>query len=57
VLAAMGGVVGALADRAGPYVMRMRRVAAAGVFGGVAGLLIGTAINGRGGWWSRSWSR
>jgi len=37
-----------MADRAGPYLMRVRRVAVAAVFGGVAGLVIGTAINDRG---------
>jgi hypothetical protein len=48
VLIAVGGLVGALADRPGPYPMRVRRIAIAGVFGGVAGLLVGTGINGRG---------
>jgi uncharacterized membrane protein YccC len=47
VLMAFGGLVGALADRIGPYQVRMRRVAFAGTFG-AAGLLIGAAINGRG---------
>jgi uncharacterized membrane protein YccC len=44
----VGGLIATMANRAGPYLMRMRRVAAAAVFGGAAGLLIGTAINGRG---------
>ena len=44
----MGGLIATMADRTGPYLMRVRRVAAAAVFGGAAGLLIGTAINGRG---------
>jgi uncharacterized membrane protein YccC len=48
VLAGVGGLLGIMADRAGPYLMRMRRVATAGVFGGAAGLLIGMAVNGRG---------
>jgi hypothetical protein len=48
VLAGVGGLLATMADRTGPYLMRVRRVAAAAVFGGVAGLLIGTAINGRG---------
>jgi uncharacterized membrane protein YccC len=48
VLASVGGLVAALADRVGPYPVRMRRIATAGIFGGEAGLLIGTAINGRG---------
>ena len=49
VLAGVGGLIATMADRTGPYLMRVRRVAAAAaVFGGAAGLLIGTAINGRG---------
>jgi uncharacterized membrane protein YccC len=48
VLAGVGGLLATMADRAGPYLMRVRRVATAAVFGGAAGLLIGTAINGRG---------
>jgi uncharacterized membrane protein YccC len=48
VLAAVGGLVGVLADRPGPYPVRLRRILTAGVFGGAAGLLLGTAINGRG---------
>jgi uncharacterized membrane protein YccC len=48
VLVAVGGLVASLADRIGPYPARMRRVAAAGVFGGAGGLLVGTAINGQG---------
>jgi uncharacterized membrane protein YccC len=47
-LAGVGGLIATMADRAGPYLMRVRRVATAAVFGGAAGLLIGTAINGRG---------
>ena len=47
VLMALGGLVGAMADRIGPYQVRMRRVAFAGVFG-AAGLLIGAAISGHG---------
>ena len=47
VLMALGGLVGAMADRIGPYQVRMRRVAFAGVFGAV-GLLIGAAISGHG---------
>jgi len=45
VLVAMGGLGGALADQIGPYPMRMRRIAATGVLGGAAGLLLGTAIH------------
>ena len=48
VLAGVGGLIATMADRAGPYPMRVRRVAIAAVFGGVAGLLIGTAVNGHG---------
>jgi len=48
VLAGVGGLIATMGDRTGPYLMRVRRVAAAAVFGGAAGLLIGTAINGRG---------
>jgi uncharacterized membrane protein YccC len=48
VLAGVGGLLATMAGRAGPYLMRVRRVATAAVFGGAAGLLIGTAINGRG---------
>jgi uncharacterized membrane protein YccC len=47
-LVAVGGLVASLADRVGPYPVRMRRIAAAGVFGGAGGLLVGTAINGHG---------
>src|SRR5215468_1952410 len=47
VLMAFGGLVGAMADRIGPYPVRMRRVAFAGIFG-AAGLLAGAAIGGRG---------
>jgi hypothetical protein len=42
VLAGVGGLLATIADRAGPYLMRVRRVATAAVFGGAAGLLIGT---------------
>ncbi len=45
VLVAMGGLGGALADQIGPYPMRMRRIAATGVLGGAAGLVLGTAIH------------
>jgi uncharacterized membrane protein YccC len=48
VFMAVGGLVGALADRVAPFPLRLRRVAAAGVVGGVPGLLIGTVVNGRG---------
>jgi uncharacterized membrane protein YccC len=48
VVAAVGGMFASMVDRAGPYSMRMRRVAVAWIFGGAPGLLIGTAINGHG---------
>ena len=48
VLAGLGGLLATMADRGSPYLMRVRRVAAAAVFGGAAGLLIGIAIYGRG---------
>jgi hypothetical protein len=40
VLAGVGGLIATMADRAGPYLMRVRRVATAAVFGGAAGLLM-----------------
>jgi uncharacterized membrane protein YccC len=48
VLVAVGGVVAVMADRMGPYSTRVRRIATAGIFGGAAGLLVGTVVNGRG---------
>jgi uncharacterized membrane protein YccC len=48
VVAGVGLLIATMADRAGPYLMRVRRVAIAAVLGGAPGLLIGTAINGRG---------
>ncbi len=48
VVAAAGALVGSLVDRIGPYPLRMRRIACAGVFGATAGLLIGTAVHGHG---------
>jgi uncharacterized membrane protein YccC len=48
VVAGVGGLLATPADRPGPYLIRVRRVAAAAVFGGTPGLLIGIAINGRG---------
>jgi uncharacterized membrane protein YccC len=48
VLAAVGGLIGAMSDQFGPYAMRLRRIAAAGIVGGAGGLLLGTAIHGRG---------
>ena len=47
-LGAMGGLLGAVADRGGTYPARIRRVAVAGLFGGAAGLLLGVLVHGRG---------
>ena len=46
VLPAMGGILGAMVDRGGPYLARVKRVASAAVFGGAPGLAIGSAIHG-----------
>jgi uncharacterized membrane protein YccC len=48
VLAGVGGLLATMVDRPGAYLTRVRRVVVATVFGGVAGLLIGIAINGHG---------
>ena len=45
-LAATGGLLASVVDRGGPYAMRLRRILYASLFGGAAGLLIGTAIHG-----------
>ena len=47
-LGAMGGLLGTVVDRGGPYRVRIRRMATAGVFGGAAGLLLGELVHGRG---------
>ncbi len=47
-LAAMGGLLGTSVDRGGPYPLRARRMATAGVLGGAAGLLLGEVVHGRG---------
>jgi uncharacterized membrane protein YccC len=47
-LPALGGLLGTLVDRGGSYLKRVERVSAVGVFGGAAGLAIGSAIHGRG---------
>lgn len=47
-LIAMGGLLGTVVDKGGPYAYRIRRVACTAVFGGAAGLAIGSAIHGRG---------
>jgi uncharacterized membrane protein YccC len=45
---AIGGLTVTVSDTAGPYVARVKRVVMAAVFGGVAGLVIGTFIHHRG---------
>jgi uncharacterized membrane protein YccC len=47
-LIAMGGLLGVVVDKRGPYRARLKRVACAAVFGGAAGLAIGSLIHGRG---------
>jgi uncharacterized membrane protein YccC len=47
-LPALGGLLGTMTDRGGSYLYRVERVGAVGVFGGAAGLAIGSAIHGRG---------
>lgn len=47
-LTSMGGVVATLVDRPAQNLVRMRGIAAAAVLGSVPGLLIGTAVHGRG---------
>ena len=47
-LPAMGGLLSIMVDQGGPYRVRVRRIGAAAVFGGAAGLVIGSAIHGRG---------
>jgi uncharacterized membrane protein YccC len=48
VLPAMGGILGTMADTGGPYLSRVKRVASAAVFGGAAGLAIGSVVHGHG---------
>jgi uncharacterized membrane protein YccC len=45
---AIGGLLGTVIDTGGPYVVRVERVIIAAVFGGAAGLVIGTFIHHRG---------
>src|SRR5690349_4232520 len=48
VLPATGGLLGTMADTGGPYLSRVKRVCSAAVFGGAAGLAIGSVTHGRG---------
>jgi uncharacterized membrane protein YccC len=48
VLVAMGGLLGTVIDKGGPYAARVKRVGSAAVFGGAAGLAVGSFIHGRG---------
>jgi uncharacterized membrane protein YccC len=48
VLPAIGGLLGALADTGGPYLLRIKRVASACLLGGAVGLTIGSLIHHRG---------
>ena len=47
-LGAMGGLLGSVVDRGGPCPARIRRMAAAGICGGAAGLVLGGLVHGRG---------
>jgi uncharacterized membrane protein YccC len=47
-LGAMGGLLGSVVDRGGPYPARIRRMAAAGICGGAAGLVLGSLVHARG---------
>jgi uncharacterized membrane protein YccC len=47
-LLAIGGIIGTVIDTGGPYVVRVKRIVSAAVFGGVAGLAIGMVIHHRG---------
>jgi uncharacterized membrane protein YccC len=47
-LIATGGLLGAVVDRGGPYLLRLRRIGTAAVAGGAVGLTIGGLIYGHG---------
>jgi uncharacterized membrane protein YccC len=47
-LGAMGGLLGSVVDRGGPYPARIRRMAAAGICGGAGGLVLGGLVHGQG---------
>ena len=48
VLPATGGLLGTMTDAGGPYLSRVKRVCSAAVFGGAAGLVIGSVTHGHG---------
>ncbi len=48
VLPAIGGLLGTVVDTGGSYLNRVRRAGTAAIFGGAAGLAIGSVIHGRG---------
>jgi uncharacterized membrane protein YccC len=47
-LPAMGALLSVMIDTGGPYRARVRRIGIAAVFGGAAGLVVGSLIHGRG---------
>jgi uncharacterized membrane protein YccC len=47
-LIAIGGLLGIVVDNGGAYTARLRRVGSAAVFGGAAGLTVGSLIHGHG---------
>src|SRR5258708_5985245 len=47
-LIAMGGLLGTLVDKGAPYAARVKRVGSAAVFGGAAGLTLGSFLHGPG---------
>jgi uncharacterized membrane protein YccC len=47
-LIAMGGLMGTIVDRGGPYLARLKRVCSAALFGGAAGLGVGSFVHDRG---------
>jgi uncharacterized membrane protein YccC len=47
-LPATGGLLSVMIDSGGPYGQRVRRISSAAVFGGAAGLVVGSLIHGRG---------
>jgi uncharacterized membrane protein YccC len=48
ILPAMGGLLGVMIDTGGPYRARVRKIGAAAMFGGGAGLVVGGLIHNRG---------